>query len=334
MSSYELLNKMQITIEANRSAAESALIKGKIHAIGFIKTKGTVPLSDKVMSYAPYDEKSDFIFMSDHYGEMKRWEADWGEEAIESDSKFASNGQLILDASDPLDGYIRGTLLSDDLYYDFYKDHWIKVATSLEDVVKLAKTNPELWTILPSKGETVILKCRPEGAVADEFDFYIDLRPDWNYLPSRVTSIGGVNVYKFAWKKDPESGIWYISKKQTHIVIKYPNGKVFVQEMTIDVEEAKFNQPFNEKNYTFAGLGLKPDSRVSDMRSEPPQEYVYEQTDVLANNVIKGSEPVGIANWKNHLQLEFSYILLLINATGIAIFCGFFYSRRKTGTHT
>ena len=306
------------------------MIKGVIHTKGYIKVKGTSPLSDKVKAYDPYDEQADFIFASDHYGEMKRWEANWDKDAIESNSKFASNGQLLLDASDASDGYIRGTLLTDDLYYDFYNDHWVTASISLEEAIKLSKSNPELWSIVPSKGKEIVLRCRPEGAVADEFDFYIDLRPDWDYLPSRLTSIGGNNVYQFEWKKAKESGIWYISKKHSKITLKYPNGRVFVQEMWIDAKEAEFNIPFDQDNYTFAGLGLKPNSRVSDMRMTPSQEYVYEPTNKLADTATQGGASVGTGSWKNLFELEFSYMLLLINALLIAVFLGVYFSRRKS----
>ena len=289
----DVVAKTREAIEANRAAAKSVELRGEWHSKGKILKQGKGVLPPKMQPPQPYEISGRFVYLAEESGERKRWEKSIEKNNSSIDfgtARMALKDGIVLDADDPKQGYLRTPRSMDYAQFDFYRDHWEyyngdngELAGGIDAFEKDLRAHPEFWSVKTSDDRTLELICEFED---DGYQFRrnVEVRPDWNHLPQRLTGYGDVDkikaygegdVIEWTWKQEPESQVWYPATFKRRGWMIFPDGTVFQEGSTYEVTEVHFNRPIDAARFTFADLGLRPGARVYDMRVDPETAYRF-----------------------------------------------------------
>ena len=153
-----MLDQLKVPyIDANREAARSVVLKGRVSVTRKLVTPAVDPAKSDASSRRPaFEIKGPFTFMADDSGRRKRWNKTYEPKGFGVDEARALDGDVVRDAANVERGYLRPTReflaeRSDNL--DFYRDHWFSEDIEpLGTVIRFIKDHPDQFGIRDSPG--------------------------------------------------------------------------------------------------------------------------------------------------------------------------------------
>ena len=97
--------------------------------------------------------------------------------------------------------------------------------------------------------------------------------------------------HRWEWSYDRAAGVYVIAKKVSTYPMVLAKGDVREEVITLEVRSARVNVEVPAADFTFAGLGLKPGTRVYDMRTTPPVGYRFDPAAPPAGGPAEGLVP-------------------------------------------
>jgi hypothetical protein len=157
---------------------------------------------------------------------------------------------------------------------------------TLEELVAAAAQHPQRFapTAVPGNYRIDVMgdDGRPTGQSVT-FDRKTSLVKEMRWSP------GG--SHRWEWSHDRASGAYVIMKKTTVWSMVLANDDVREELITLNVRQARINVSVPAAEFTFAELGLKPGSRVYDMRPTPQVRYRFDPAAPPAGAPAEGLVP-------------------------------------------
>jgi hypothetical protein len=322
-----VLARLNASIDANRSAAKSVVLHGRITSQGVVIKPG----SGKP-ERGPYRAAGTYVYTADEFGRYRRLDIDWQQNPLtnELQSRRALADNVTLRVDSPSAGYLsRGEDFLPAAEWDFYRDHWLGLP--LNKIT--GKQQPlEGWTV-QNLTEGILQLEYKLNYDGKELRHLIEVNPGWDYLIKRVLDMGEFNEHQCEWKKDSGAQVWYPQKTVSRHRSIYPSGMVWEEVIVKETSGAQFNETIPAQSFTFGGLGLQTGAMVGDQRMSATTELMYlpsaDRVEKIAHDLVPLA--VGQAIQERHALRRRWLIGLAVAGTVLAlgVFLGYRFTQAR-----